>query len=268
MSEYTVLKGLVIREAKYGESDRIISAVTAEKGRISIFARGAMRTSSKRSTAMGPYMYSEFVLTKGKEFYTVTDASPIETFFGVSDDLRSMALASYISEVLYWLCQEEVPDDNNMRLALNTFYALANKKKPIWLIKAAFEFRAASNAGFLPDLSGCSRCGRGAAEEWLMKIEDGEVICGDCRKDAPDDTPKNEYGDIVQTATPVAVFGQDVLDATRIACFAPIQKFMSFGLEGDSVRIFSDVAEKYLLWHFESEFKTLDFYKKIDNQPK
>ena len=264
MGEYTVLKGLVIREMKYGENDRIISAVTAEKGRISIFARGAMRTSSRRSTAMGPYMYSEFVMTKGKEFYTVTDASPIETFFGVSDDLRSMALASYISEVLYWLCQEEVPDEENMRLALNTFYALANKKKPPALIKAAFELRAASNAGFLPDLSGCARCGRDRSDEWLMRIEDGEVICGECRRDAADGRKdiKNEFGDIVETASPIALFGPDVLDAMRISCFAPIQKYMSFDLEEESMRTFSDLAENYLLWHFESEFKTLDFYKK------
>ncbi|MBO4217561.1 MAG: DNA repair protein RecO [Clostridia bacterium] len=265
MSDYSVMKGLVIRESKYGENDRIISAVTAEKGRITIFARGAMRTSSKRSTAMGPYMYSEFVLKKGSEFYTVTDASPIESFFGVSDDLRSMALASYISEVLYWLCQEEVPDENNLRLALNTFYALAHKKKTPRLIKAAFEFRAASNAGFLPDLSGCSRCGRDTAEEWLMRIVDGEIICGECNKDGADaPSVKNEFGDIIETATPIAVFGQNVLDAMRIACFAPIQKFMSFDLDGENLSVFSDAAEKYLLWHFESEFKTLDFYKRID----
>jgi len=266
MSELTVLKGLVIREQKYGENDRIISAVTAEKGRIAIFARGAMRASSKRATSLGPFMYSEFVLAKGKEFYTVTDASPIETFFGVSDDLRSMALASYIAEVLYWLCQEEVPDEENMRLALNTFFALANKKKPPRHVKAAFELRAAANAGFAPDLSGCPRCGKSGSGEWLMKIEDGEIICKDCKKDGDGErgAANNEFGDIPEGATPVALFGQDVLDAMRIACFAPIEKFMSFSLDDDSMHTLADVAEKFLLWHFESEFKTLDFYRKTD----
>ena len=194
----------MIRETKYGENDRIISAITAEKGRVSIFARGAMRTSSKRSAAMGPFMYSEFVLAKGKEMYTVKDASPIESFFGVSDGLRSMALASYISEVLYWLCQEEVPDDESMRLALNTFFALSNKKKPLALIKAAFELRAASNAGFQPDLSGCACCGRRNADEWIMRIEDGEIVCGDCSRSEAGKPKeiKNEFGDIPETASP------------------------------------------------------------------
>ena len=50
----------------------------------------------------------------------------------------------------------------------------------------------------------------------------------------------------------------------RISCFAPIQKFMSFDLNDEAMRDFADVAEKYLMWHFETEFKTLEFYKKAE----
>lgn len=44
---FLTTRGLVLREAKYKESDKILTILTAEEGKLTVKARGVARTRSK-----------------------------------------------------------------------------------------------------------------------------------------------------------------------------------------------------------------------------
>ena len=54
-----VTPGLVLREVKVGESDRILTILTPEHGLISASAKGSLRLKSKLFSACGLFCYSE-----------------------------------------------------------------------------------------------------------------------------------------------------------------------------------------------------------------
>ena len=60
-----VTPGLVLKETRYKESDRIITLLTPGLGVISASAQSSLRLKSKLFSACGLFCYSEFVLVPG-----------------------------------------------------------------------------------------------------------------------------------------------------------------------------------------------------------
>ena len=80
MKQQVKTKGIVLREVKTGESDRILTILTPDSGMISAAAKGAQRLKSKLFAATGLFCYSEFLLFPSKNLYIVDEATPIEVF--------------------------------------------------------------------------------------------------------------------------------------------------------------------------------------------
>ena len=73
----TATTGLVLRQVKVGEADRIITILTPDLGVISASARGSLRMKSALFSATGLFCYSEFSLSSGRSHYFV-DAAQIK----------------------------------------------------------------------------------------------------------------------------------------------------------------------------------------------
>ena len=90
-----VTPGLVLKETRYKESDRIITLLTPGLGVISASAQSSLRLKSKlfRRTHVSPL--PEFVLVPGRNMYTVREADVKNVFHGISSSIEGMSLAMY-----------------------------------------------------------------------------------------------------------------------------------------------------------------------------
>ena len=68
--ETFVTLGLVLKETRYKESDRILTILTPGLGVISASAQSSLRLKSKLFSACGLFCYSEFTLVPGRNMYT------------------------------------------------------------------------------------------------------------------------------------------------------------------------------------------------------
>ena len=91
--------GLVLRQVKVGEADRILTILTPDLGVISASARGSLRMKSPLFSATGLFCYSEFSLSSGRSHFFVDAAQIKKVFHGVSATVEGMALASYMAEI-------------------------------------------------------------------------------------------------------------------------------------------------------------------------
>lgn len=89
----TATKALVIKEQTIGESDRLITLLSAEHGLIRAFVRRAKLAKSRSASATSLFAYGDFSLYRGKDAYTVDDVTPIEVFL----------ICEKISKGLRWL---------------------------------------------------------------------------------------------------------------------------------------------------------------------
>ncbi len=265
------VNGLITREYRTGDKDRVIHIITEERGRISAMVKGSTtrkRDATAAATQLFTYANFELYQGQGGDLYWVRGCTPLKHFFALTSDLATMALSTYLCDVASDLCAEEdaIPEtDELLRMLLNALYVLNEKIKPLPLVKAVFEMRLAAMMGFQPDLTACVSCGEGYPDTAYMDIMNGCLLCADCQTErnrrigirAERDRELGERRILCPlTASTIA--------ALRYTLAAPEKKIFSFTLQDpEEMRLFSNVAETFLLNQLEQDFDTLQFYRSV-----
>mgnify|MGYP001777539663 CR=1 FL=1 len=242
---YLTTRGLVLREAKYKESDKILTILTETDGKISAKARGVQRTRSKIAAASQLLSFSDFTFFGSRGKWTINEAESLEQFRALRGDIELLALGSYIAELLEAVANENVPEPEILQLGLNALYALSNRLCPPAQVKAAFELRLMSLAGYRPQLDECAGCGRREPESGRLFPEHGELFCPECR------------------AVGGLRMDRSVIDAMRYILDADPRRVFAFRLPETELRALGGVTEAYALYELDRAFGSLDYYKKL-----
>lgn len=171
---------LVIRELPSGDHDKLLTLLTAQKGRIAVIAKGARSLKSRVMPACRAFVWGNFELHRKGDMYWLRDASVIQPFGKVGRDLEKLYLAQYLSDLCYELSGEDMPAEELLRLMLNTLHALDRGFRDDRIIKAVFELRAAALSGYMPEVDECGRCGRDHAPAWYLDVMNGCIVCSEC----------------------------------------------------------------------------------------
>ena len=250
--------GLILRCVDIGESDRLITVYTKEQGIISAMAKGGRSFKNKNMAAVQQFSYSSLMLYKKGDKLWVKEASLIESFYGIRGDLVALALAGYIVEVLSEVSTSEA-DPELMRLALNSLYAISENKYDHRKIKAAFEIRALSIIGFMPEVLACRTCGKRGGD-FYFDIMGGAVQCAECHKEA-ELTAGGVYDD--GTRHIVAILSEGAKIALGYLIHCPPERIFAFNIGKEDMRLLSRATEEYLVNQLEKSFKSLEFYKEV-----
>ena len=149
----------MLRETDTKEADKILTVLTRSEGKVSVIARGARRKNSRIAAASQLLVYSEMTLFQKGNWSILDEASTLELFPGVRQDVELLALGSYFAELTELLSAEDVPAPDVLPLLLNALYALGTLHKNPLQVKAAFELRLLALSGFEPLVEGCAVCG-------------------------------------------------------------------------------------------------------------
>ena len=85
---------IVLNRTNYGESDRIVNAITANGQKISFIAKGVRKLKSKLVASCELFVVSEITYIKGKsDLYTVSSARIINQFGNFLNELEKVNLA-------------------------------------------------------------------------------------------------------------------------------------------------------------------------------
>lgn len=239
----TSTKGLVIREQTIGESDRLVTLLTADWGLVRAFVRGAKQMKNRLASSTSLFAYSEFSLYRGKDAFVIDNASPIEVFFDLRFDIIRLSLAQYFAQLAYELGEEEQPSSEMLSILLNSLHLLCNSSKDLRLIKSAVEFRLLSLGGYMPSILACAKCSVYETDLMYFDTLDGLIYCENCGVAGAIPCPKN------------------VITAIRFICLTEPKKIFSFNLSEDNLNLLSDISEKYLLSRIQKKLPTLIFYK-------
>ena len=183
---YFVTRGAVLRETVTRETDKILTLLTEERGKTPVIARGARRKNSPFAAAAQPLAYSEWTLYERGNWLFAKEGNTIELFPGLRNSLETLSLAFYFAELAEAVAVEDAPAAPLLRHLLNGLYALSNLRRPLPLVKAAFELKFLCIAGFAPLADACAYCGRPDPSEPMLDPVRGVLRCRNC---APVDVP-------------------------------------------------------------------------------
>lgn len=242
-------KALVLRGVDYKESDKILTLLTDQLGKVTVSARGCRKKGSPIAAGCQLLCWSEMVLYEYRGRWAVKEAATERQFRGVREDLEKLSLACYLCEVTEALALEELPSPELLSLTLNSLHALEVMNKPHALVKAAFELRAMCLAGYEPMVEECSACGEEEPESPRFHLKEGILHCAPCRGALPD-------------GVSMPLEGQS-LAALRHIVWGDPKRLFSFPAEGEGLKRLAELAEAYLHTQLERGFQTLDYYKSI-----
>lgn len=245
---FKTTKGLVLREVKYKEADRILTVLTEDMGKITVKARGALRKGSKMGAATQLLVFSELTMFENKGRWSVNEGSTIEEFKGLRSDISALALASYFAECVEALSDEDQPNPYMLQLILNCLFALSNNMYDQTHIKTAFEMRLMCLAGYEPDLSACTVCGNPEPDEPRFSPRNGIICCRECRNN------------MLEAGIKLC---PDSLKALRYITEAEPRKLLSFAISDDAEERAAYAAETYLLTQTERKFSALNYWKQV-----
>lgn len=243
-------KALVLRGVDYKESDRILTLLTQEQGKLTASARGCRKKGSAIAAGCQLLAWSELVLYDYQGRWAVKEAAVERLFQGVRNDIVRLSLGCYFAEAAELLAVEGEENTPLLSLTLNSLHALDKMpEKPLALVKAAFEWKAMALAGYEPRMEGCAVCGTAPPEEPRFHLREGVLHCARCREAVGDG--------ISMPLSPPA------LAALAYILHGDPRRLFSFQLVGEPLTQLADTAEAYLHTQLERGFSTLDYYKSL-----
>ncbi|MCR5328944.1 MAG: DNA repair protein RecO [Saccharofermentans sp.] len=141
-------RGLIIKSDEYKEKDRLLAVLTADRGLITICAKGVAKPGSSFGSFSMPYMLCDFVVSVSHGYYYLKDASIIESNSKIMESLEQMTVAAHISSCLMDCTLQSENAKEAYELAVYAYYMLANNKDKYLLIYSAFNWRLLTIAGF------------------------------------------------------------------------------------------------------------------------
>ena len=170
---------VVLRTRELNEGNRLLILYSRAHGKIRALAYGAAKPGSRKRGAVQPFCYSDFLLSRGREWDTVRQAQTREMFMRLRDDLDLLGYASHFSELVDLFTPVGEPNEPLFRLLLRGLGLLGTVDAE--LLARSFELRALACLGYRPELERCASCG-GRAGEGPPAFDPaaGGVLCRDC----------------------------------------------------------------------------------------
>ncbi|MFD2672370.1 DNA repair protein RecO [Marinicrinis sediminis] len=172
------IEGIVIRSFDYGEGNKIIRLLT-EQGKVTLMAKGAKKVKSRHGAVSQLFTQADFVFYQSGEMGTLNAGETIHSFHAIRSDLLKSAYASYLTELVDRMMEDNEASQAIYQQLLAALTAIESDKDPELIIHA-FELKMLHLAGYTPVFSHCVHCGQQEKGLPAFSPSLGGMLCPDC----------------------------------------------------------------------------------------
>ncbi|BES64870.1 DNA repair protein RecO [Gottschalkiaceae bacterium SANA] len=175
------VEGIVIREVKYRDADRILTLYTKEYGRITASANGARRMKSPLHGVTLPFVRGEYSIYFGRKMNRIQSGQILSSHYGISENLDQLAYGQYLFELVALTTPEGESNERDYALLAKTLEVLTKVSGgALRSLIHAFELKHLAFLGLRPQLSACAVCGKQESNFRYFHAQHGGAICSDC----------------------------------------------------------------------------------------
>lgn len=240
-------EAVVLKQFDLGESDRLITLYTRERGKIKAVARGARKGKKTRSGLVLPFSYHNFTLYQGKSLAKINHIESIAMNSRLREDLDYMAYASVVSEYVERAGLEDEADQALFSLLALILEKMAQaEKKELLFYLTVFKAKLLLLLGVKPEIETCTICGekinlRGSTP---LSVEEGGSICQNCFN-------KNDFKNVF--------FNLNEMRALYKIIFAEFSQLKAESFPNQIIEKLNQLTEKFLVYHLDLKPKSLSF---------
>jgi DNA repair protein RecO (recombination protein O) len=245
-------EGIVLKYTNLGEADKILTILTRNNGKIKAIAKGCRKPKSSLLSSSEIFVFSEFVLYKGTNFYHISQAVTRETFYNIRKDLLKLSYATYFAELAEAVSEEELPSERLFLLLAKALYYLSTGEIPMGLIHLGYQLKLMDISGYRPNLTRCVHC-RNAENEYVrFSVALGGVVCRSCSMDK---NAKIE-GDVFKIS-------QGTIEAFKFLLNTEISRLNTKKIDNTIFNEIDKITRSFILRHLDKRFKSLEFLDDI-----
>jgi DNA repair protein RecO (recombination protein O) len=176
-------QGIILKQTKLGEFDKIVTIYTPEFGKLRAVAKGACRPRSKLGGNVEPLTHSLMLLAKGRNLDIVTQSQTINGFLALKSDLWRMACSLYILELIDSFTVEGGENRPLFDLLLDILNQLSEPDSNEALLRY-FELHLLHHLGYRPQLHRCVSCDSPLKPVInFFSLSKGGVLCPHCNSE-------------------------------------------------------------------------------------
>lgn len=160
---------LSLKSVDYAESDKIVTLLTLERGRIAVKARGVRTAKAKLRYAVSPLCFGTYIIAdrNGKGIITACDV--IDSFDCVAADLVKYYVAAIILECADKFSEDDTPDKELFFLIIGALKELCYGNAEPWRVGLTFL------AGLLKKLGYGMSVDTNSSEPYCFDFDNGRV---------------------------------------------------------------------------------------------
>lgn len=236
-----IYRGIIIRQSNYGDAHRMLWIFTETDGIIKAVRYGIRGKKTSNAAAFQLFSYADFKLRPSRgDIMTAVSADVVDGFCPLAEDIKKLALVSYLADITYNILDEANPDKEIMSLFLNATYAVCYRDEPWQKIKAVYELKLMSLGGYMPRLDSCGVCGN---KPMYFSVDKGETVCRE----------HQSAGDIATDDI--------MLSLMNYISRCEIKKMLAFTMTDEKVmKRLNVLTERYVSVHCDKEFKSLQYF--------
>jgi len=150
----TTVQAIVLRRRDSGESDRRLTLLTVELGKLDVVAKGARKAASRLAGVSDPLSMATLTLASGKVNRFITQAQPLGSFRGLRTDFDRLTFGVALAELYAAVLPVEQPAPEAHDLLVESLRHLEAHPKPLVALLWA-QARLLDLSGFLPQFDSC-----------------------------------------------------------------------------------------------------------------
>jgi len=249
---------IVIRSFNYGESDKIVTFLTEDFGRLKGIAKGARRSKKRSQNVLEPFSHIRLIFfERGKGgLVRVESGDLISSFPKIREDLKKTLFGYYYLELINEMAGEREKNNEAFDLLL-TFLRNLELMEPRKEHLRIFEIRILSIFGYQPNMLRCDLC----RKDWdnlremgklFFSIERGSLICENCSEG-------------INNLTPISLGTVKLIDQISNIELSKIQRVR---FTHSSLYESEEVLTKFISHQLGKELKTLKTLCRIEEESK
>lgn len=170
----------MLRAVDYLEYDKILTLLTAERGKLTAGIKGVKKAGAKLKFAAQPFCFAEYILAERGGRYTVTQASESESFYELRTDVNKFYAACAVCEAAIALTYEGDGNADIFSDCVRTLSTMCGGDEGLTLI--GFLLSVLRKSGYGISLENCRVCGADltGADRMRFDMDSGSFNCWDC----------------------------------------------------------------------------------------
>lgn len=256
-------QGIILKQTKLGEFDKIVTIYTPELGKLRAVAKGACRPKSKLGGNVEPLTHSLMLLAKGRNLDIVTQSQTINGFLALKSDLWRMACGLYILELIDSFTIEGGESRPLFDLSLDILNRLSEPDSSEAILRY-FELHLLHNLGYRPQLRRCVNCDAPLKPVInFFSLSMGGLLCPHCNSEE-----NHRYKQIeaipLKPSLPVSVGALKVLRLWQSYDYATARRVR---LKPELYYELEQVLHEYIRYILQRELRSLTWLKELKKLP-